>query len=429
MTMNGYRCFSCSAVQSADYAGYLCPLCGGNLDISYDYDEAAKAIGEGFSQTSFDLFRFAALLPLKQPRRPLPLRIGCTPLYHVRRIAEMGNMPALYLKDETLNPSASLKDRASAVAIGRALDVGARVVAVASTGNAGSSLACLAAATGLASVIFVPATAPKAKLTQMLAFGARVLAVNGNYDDAYDLCLLASAEFGWFNRSTGFNAFTREGKKTCAYEIFQDLGGRAPDRVMVSTGDGNTLSAIWKGWCDLKAVGLIDHLPRVDCVQSTASAAISDTIRQLKSVDASQIDWSGVAVGQVQASTIADSIAVDRPRDGLAAIRAVIDSGGEAVTVTDEEILAAITEMARTTGVFAEPAAAAPWAGLKQMIRKKLVAPDELVVCIVSGSGLKDIVNTSACAGKAQFIEASLEAVRGCELPRGVYDTPRQSTF
>ena len=131
MTMNGYRCFSCSAVQSADYAGYLCPLCGGNLDISYDYDEAAKAIGEGFSQTSFDLFRFAALLPLKQPRRPLPLRIGCTPLYHVRRIAEMGNMPALYLKDETLNPSASLKDRASAVAIGRALDVGARVVAVA----------------------------------------------------------------------------------------------------------------------------------------------------------------------------------------------------------------------------------------------------------------------------------------------------------
>jgi threonine synthase len=198
---------------------------------------------------------------------------------------------------------------------------------------------------------------------------------------------------------------------------------------MVSTGDGNTLSAIWKGWCDLRAVGLIDHLPRIDCVQSTASAAISETIRQLMGADASQIDWSGVAVGQVQASTIADSISVDRPRDGLAAIRAVIESGGEAVTVTDEEILAAITEMARTTGVFAEPAAAAPWAGLKQLIRKKLIAPDELVVCIVSGSGLKDIVNTSACAGKAQFIEASLEAVRRCELPRGVYDTYRQSTF
>ena len=429
MYMNGYRCFSCSAAQAADYAGYLCPLCSGNLDISYDYDEAAKAAEEGFSQTSCDLFRFAALLPLAHPRQPLPLRIGCTPLYQVRRIAEMGNMPGLYLKDETLNPSASLKDRASAVAISRALDVGARVVAVASTGNAGSSLACLAAATGLESVIFVPATAPKAKLTQMLAFGARVLAVNGNYDDAYDLCLLASAEFGWFNRSTGYNAFTREGKKTCAYEIFQDLGGRVPDRVMVSTGDGNTLSAIWKGWCDLKAVGLIDRLPRIDCVQSKASAAISETIRQLKQADVPQIDWSGVMPGQVQASTIADSISVDRPRDGLAAVRAVIESGGEAVTVTDEEILAAIPEMARSTGVFAEPAAAAPWAGLKQMIRKKQLAPDEQVVCIVSGSGLKDIVNTSACVGKAQFIEASLEAVRRSELPRGVHDASIYGTF
>ena len=366
MSMNGYQCVACAVTQAPGFEGFLCPACGGNLDISYDYDEAAKNIDGSFGNGLSGLFRFAALLPLKWPRPPFPLRVGSTPLYPVRPLEEMNGMGNVYLKDETLNPSASLKDRASAIAIGRALDVGAGVVSVASTGNAGSSLACLAAATGLVPVVFVPASAPEAKLTQMLAFGARVLAVNGNYDDAYDLCTAASTEFGWFNRSTGYNAFTREGKKTCAYEIWLDLGGRVPDRVMVSSGDGNTLSAIWKGWCDLKAVGLIDSLPKIDCVQSQASAAICKTIRQVRSVDEASVDWSSLVVRPVNASTIADSIAVDQPRDGLAAVKAVIQSGGESVTVSDQEILAAIPEMARATGVFAEPAAAAPWAGLKQ---------------------------------------------------------------
>jgi len=416
--MNGYQCVACAGKLTAEYDGYLCPVCGGNLDISYDYDEAAKAIGDGFDAASVDLFRFAALLPLKHPRPPFPLQVGATPLYRLRRPGEMGGMRNVYFKDETRNPSASLKDRASAIAIGRALDIGANVVAVASTGNAGSSLACMAAATGLDSVVFVPASAPKAKLTQMLAFGASVLAVDGNYDDAYDLCLLASEEYGWFNRSTGYNAFTREGKKTCAYEIWQDLGRRVPDRVVVSTGDGNTISAIWKGWCDLKAIGLIERLPRIDCVQSNASSAISDTVRQLENADRSPVDWSGVEVRQVKATTVADSISVDRPRDGLAATKAVIQSGGKAVTVADDEIIAAIPEMARVTGVFAEPAAAATWAGLKQLVKNQQVSRDDLVVCIVSGSGLKDIAAARASTGEPQFIEASLEAVRKCQLPR-----------
>ena len=420
MSMNGYQCVACAVTQSSGFEGFLCPACGGNLDISYDYDEAATKIDKSFGDGSSDLFRFAALLPLKWPRPPFPLRVGSTPLYPVRPLDEMNGMCNLYLKDETLNPSASLKDRASAVTVGRALDVGAGVVAVASTGNAGSSLACLAAATGLVPVIFVPASAPEAKLTQMLAFGAHVMAVNGNYDDAYDLCTAASTEFGWFNRSTGYNAFTREGKKTCAYEIWLDLGGRVPDRVMVSTGDGNTLSAIWKGWCDLKAVGLIDSLPKIDCVQSQASAAINETIQQVRSVEKVVVDWSSLVVRQVSASTIADSISVDKPRDGLAAVKAVIQSGGESVTVSDQEILAAIPEMARITGVFAEPAAAAPWAGLKHLIRKQRVAREELVVCIVSGSGLKDINNAQTVVGKPRLIEPSLKALKECHPPLDV---------
>jgi threonine synthase len=297
------------------------------------------------------------------------------------------------------------------VTIRRAMDIGAGVVSVASTGNAGSSLACLAAGTGLDAVVFVPASAPVAKLTQMLAFGARVLAVNGNYDDAYDLCLAASRKFAWFNRSTGYNPFTREGKKTCAYEIWQNLDGRVPDRVVVSTGDGNTLSAIWKGWCELKAVGLIDRLPKIDCVQSVQSAAINKTVQQIRTGGEEKVNWSTLKIQVVKASTIADSISVDRPRDGLAAVKAIIQSAGEAVTVSDREILAAIPEMASTTGVFPEPAAATPWAGLKKMIMERKVDSDELVVCIVSGSGLKDIANVQTVVGEPELIEPSLEAV------------------
>jgi threonine synthase len=412
MNMNGYRCMACSATQAADFDGFLCPACGGNLDITYDYAAAANELGGKFPEGCQDLFRFSALLPLQQPRSPFPLRVGGTPLYPAPRLGELAGLRKLYLKDETLNPSASLKDRASAVAVARALDIGASVISVASTGNAGSSLACLAAATGLSAVVFVPASAPTAKLTQMLAFGARVLAIQGNYDDAYDLCLAASDEFGWFNRSTGYNAFTREGKKTCAYEIWQDLDGRAPDRVVVPTGDGNILSAIWKGWCDLKAVGLIDQLPKIDCAQSEASDAVSETIRRIRSNNNPAVDWSTVEVQEVKASTIADSISVDQPRDGLAAVKAVIQSGGEAVTVPDQEILAAIPEIASTAGVFPEPAAAAPWATVKRMVREERIAKDELIVCIVTGSGLKDITNARSVAGEPQLIEPSLEAVR-----------------
>ena len=418
MNMIAYRCFACSETQEANYDGFLCPVCGGNLDIRYDYEAVANTVNNGFFKDSNGLASFAALLPLKQPRKPLPLRIGATPLYPVGRLAEAVGMSKLYLKDDSLNPSASLKDRASAVTIGRALDIGAKVVSVASTGNAGASLACVAAAAGLQAVVFVPASAPVAKLTQMLAFGARVLAVRGNYDDAYDLCQAASEEFGWFNRSTGYNAFTREGKKTCAYEIWQDLGGQAPDRVVVSTGDGNTLSAIWKGWCDLKAIGLIQRLPKLDCVQSEASAAINDTVRQIRCDTESKVNWSTLAVRNVTATTIADSISVNRPRDGLAAVKAIIQSGGEAVTVTDREILLGIPEVARTTGVFPEPAAAAPWAGLKQMIRKKRIGNDETVVCIVSGSGLKDIANARTVVGKPELIEPSLKAVQDSQNGR-----------
>ncbi len=410
--MNGYRCFSCAATQAAEFTGCQCPSCGGNLDITYDYEAVAENIEQLGTDRARYLFSYAPFLPVTKPHSPFPLRIGATPLYPARRLGRSLGLRNLYLKDDTVNPSASSKDRASVIAVRRALDIGADIVSVASTGNAGSSLACVAAAVGMQAIVFVPETAPAAKLAQALSFGATVLAIRGNYDDAFDLCRVASDEFGWFNRSTGYNPFTREGKKICAYEIWQSLDGRVPDRIVVPTGDGNLLSGMWKGWCDLKGVGLINRMPKIDCAQSEASAAISNTVRRIRDGEASQIDWPAIAVDKVKAATIADSIAVDRPRDGLAAVRAVIESGGEAVTVTDADILAAIPEMARLSGVFPEPAAAAPWAAVKQMVGNNTIETDELVVCLVSGSGLKDIGSAQKAAGAPLVIDPSIKAVR-----------------
>lgn len=393
--MDGYHCFACEEIQAAEFDGWLCPSCGSNLDVINDRDTILTQV----RQSPFDTAR-------------IPLQIGDTPLYPAERLGQSIGLRNLYLKDDTVNPSASSKDRASAFAVLRALDSGAETVAVASTGNAGSSLACVAAAAGIQAVVFVPEDAPVAKLTQALSFGATVLAVRGNYDDAFELCLSAADEFGWFNRSTGINPFTREGKKICAWEIWASLDGGVPDRIVVPTGDGNLLSAMWKGWCELKAVGLIDRLPKIDCAQSSASAAINRTVHRIRNSESTNVQWSKVDVESVNASTVADSISVDRPRDGLAAVRAIVESGGAAITVPDDDILAAIPEMASLSGVFPEPAAAAPWAAVKQMVSDGKIEPDELVVCLVSGNGLKDIATARSAVGQPQFIDLSLDAVK-----------------
>jgi threonine synthase len=391
--MTGFRCFACDETQAADFAGWVCPDCGGNLDVVNDRDTIIDQVNR----------------PLFDTQR-IPLQIGNTPLYPAARLGQSIGLRNLFLKDDTLNPSASSKDRASAAAALRAMDVGADIVAVASTGNAGSSLACIAAAAGLQAIVFVPERAPVAKLTQALSFGATVFAVRGNYDDAFELCLAASEEFGWFNRSTGHNPFTREGKKVCAWEIWSSLDGHVPDRVVVPTGDGNMLSGMWKGWCELKAAGLIDRLPKIDCAQSSNSDAISRSVHRVRKNG--DTDWAGVKLDSVVACTVADSISVDKPRDGLAAVRAVIESGGEAVTVPDQEILAAVPEMAGTTGVFPEPAAAAPWAAVKKMTREHKIAADELVVCLVSGNGLKDTGAAQQVVANPTVIDCSMDVLR-----------------
>jgi threonine synthase len=408
----GFRCLACGAEQDARFGGYVCPLCGGNLEVTYSYNELRKRASKEYfaAEARRDILRYAPLLPIEDLSLAPPLRIGWTPLYRADRLARAAGLENLWLKDDGQNPSASFKDRAGAVALMRARETGAAVIAGASTGNAGSSMACLAASVGAPCVIFVPEKAPPAKIAQLLVFGAKVLAVRGTYDDAFDLCMQVCAEKKWFNRNTGYNPFTREGKKTCSFEICEQLDWNAPDRVVVPTGDGNIISGIWKGMRDLFSVGLIDRLPKMDCAQSEQSNAIVRTVQRLRQAAGNgPADWRRIAVDKVQATTVADSISVDVPRDGLAAVRAVIESGGEAVAVPDAEILAAIPEIARGAGIFAEPAAACAWAGLKRLVRDGRVNVRERVVCLLTGNGLKDIASARKAAGEPTMVAPKME--------------------
>jgi len=330
-----------------------------------------------------------------------PLPVGDTPLLDVPALRAALDLPQLYVKDDTRNPSGSTKDRASWLVVAKAREYGFDTIAAASTGNAATALAAVAASTGNRAIVFVPASAPEAKLVQMLSYGAEVLPVDGSYDDAFELCLAACDEFGWYNRNTALNPFTIEGKKTAALEIAASLSPEAPDVVIVPTGDGVILAGMAKGFADLAKAGLIERAPRLVAVQPKGSAAI---VRALK-------DGADSVTPVPGASSVADSLVVESPRNGILALQRIRASGGGGVTVSDEAILAAIPFLARHTGVFAEPAAAAALAGLHAALEENLVNRDEQIVLLVTGSGLKDVPAAARAIERPTPIPPSLQDV------------------
>jgi threonine synthase len=380
-SVRGFKCFECGKEHSPAEVEYVCPGCGGNLDVLYDYDRVKTQLTRATlsSDRNFTMWRYRALLPIHESSAVPPLTVGWTPIYDCGRLATEFGVGELLIKDDGRNPTASFKDRPSALAVVKAHEAGAEVITTASSGNAGSALAGICASVGMKSVILVPATAPPAKIAQLQIYGASVVLVEGTYDEAFDLCLAAARKYGWYQRSTGFNPFTREGKKTAALEIAEQLGWQAPDKIIVSVGDGNIISGLWKGFRDLRTLGFIDRVPQLIGVQSETASAI---------VDAANGD--GV-VRERPCHTIADSINVGRPRDATAAIRAIRDSGGRGVKVSDDAIVAAISGLARATGVFAEPAAAAAFAGFKWMCASRLLKSDERILLMLTGNGLKDV--------------------------------------
>lgn len=390
--VSGLRCVACGGHQRLVRDLYVCPSCGGNLQVEYDH----AAIRSSFSRETLaadpdrTMWRYAPLYPVEGRIDSPP--VGWTPLFPAPRLGAPLGLRNVLIKDDGRNPSASFKDRASAIALVRARELGYELVTGASTGNAASSTSVLAAGMGIRTRIFVPEKAPRAKIAQLLAFGAEVLAVEGTYDDAFDLCLQATARFGWYNRNTGFNPFTREGKKSVSFEICEQLGWKAPDLVVVPVGDGNIITGVWKGLVDLHALGFIDRLPKLLAVQADGSAAI---VRAF--------DGDGV-VRPVSGDTVADSISVSLPRDGLAAVQAIRDSGGFGITVSDDEILRAIPTVARGAGVFGEPAGVTAYAGLCRAAAQDLLDPDWTIVVLVTGNGLKDIASVLRVTGEPQKV-------------------------
>jgi threonine synthase len=417
----GYRCSICGAEYLPGQVTYTCS-CGGNLDVVLDYETLKKKYQPDDFQCrdETNLWRYLPLIPVSFPknaeRTPLNLA-GGTPTICLPRLAKKLGIEQLWLKDESRNPTASFKDRASAAVVARAMEAGVDVVVTASTGNAGAALAGMAAAVGQKAVIFAPRTAPPAKIAQLLVFGAKVLLVDGTYDQAFDLSVKAAGRFGWYCRNTGYNPFTLEGKKTAAFEIWEwmigELGigrrkatgqlanpvNRLPPTVFVSVGDGNIISGIHKGFKDLQALGWLEMMPRIIGVQAEGSASITNAFRA-----------GDEKIVPVQAKTLADSISVDLPRDGVRAVRAASQTGGTYITVSDAEILSAIAELG-SQGVFAEPAGAAAYAGVTAAKAQGLLDPGAPVLVMNTGSGLKDVRAAMLSVEDAPIIPPDLSAV------------------
>jgi len=395
----GAVCVKCGAEFEAGNGTYTCTKCGGVLVIAYDYGYIKTRISRGkfAANRDFSMWRYIDFLPIEEGSRIGPLRVGWSPLYKADALGSALGLENLYVKDDGINPTGSLKDRASAIAVARAFHAGKDTVACSSTGNAASSLAGAAASMGLKSVIFVPERTPQGKLTQLLIFGATVVSVKGDYGAAFRLSALAIEKYSWYNRNAAVNPYLSEGKKTVAMEIAEQLGLASngfvtPDFVAVAVGDGCTIAGVWKGFKDLYAVGLIDRLPRLVSVQAEGCCPVN------RAVERNSIAINA-PIGPMEENTLADSIAVGLPRNGDNALAAIRESNGITVNVSDDEILAAMRLLGKTTGVFGEPAGVAGIAGLAKAAARGLIPHNSLVVSIVTGNGLKDTASAQGAAG------------------------------
>lgn len=383
------KCIKCGKEYPALPDATTC-LCGGILDVIYDYDYIKTKLSKEVlkSRTDLTMWRYRELLPIEEDTAPEGLRVGNSPLYASKKIAEDLGIGKLYIKDDGFNPTSSLKDRASAMAVTKAKEAGYTTIACSSTGNAASSLAGNAAAAGLSTYIFVPSRAPKGKIAQLMMFGSNLTAVDGSYEETFELSKKAIDKYGWYNRNAAINPYLSEGKKTVALEICEQLSFKAPDFVAVSVGDGCTIAGVYKGFYDMYSAGLTDKIPRLISVQAEGCCPINTAV-------ISSQPWS-----PQEENTFADSIAVGVPRNADKAIKAIVDSDGICVNVSDDEIRAAQKYLAKNAGVFAEPAGATATAGLMKLSREGKLSADSVIVSIATGNGLKDIDSAIKTVGE-----------------------------
>ena len=392
-------CVRCGAEHEAVPNVTTCHKCGGILDIRYDYNHIkAHLTKEQLTQRKdYSMWRYREFLPVEEEGKYPKLRVGWSPLYKADRLAEKIGIKTLYIKDDGINPTASMKDRASAMAVAKAYEAGADTIACSSTGNAASSLAGNAAAAGYKTFIFVPERAPKGKVSQLMIFGATVISVQGTYEDTFRLSAEAIDRWGWYNRNAAINPYLMEGKKTVALEIAEQLDFQMPDYAAISVGDGCSIAGVWKGFKDLYEAGFIDRLPKLISVQASGCYPINRAAR------------THTPLEPMEENTIADSIAVGVPRNPDKAINAILESNGVTVEVSDDEILAAMRLLGRTCGVFGEPAGVTGTAGVKKAAELGLIPKGASVVSIVTGNGLKDVNNAIKAAGEPIHIPPQMD--------------------
>ena len=385
--------------------------CGGILDIIYDYDYIKTNLTKEKLAARGDrsMWRYRELLPVEETTPNTPLRVGWSPLYEADRLANELGIAKLWVKDDGQNPTASLKDRASAMAVAKAQEAGAKVIACSSTGNAASSLAGNAAAAGLKTYIFVPSRAPKGKVAQLMTFGATVVSVQGSYEDTFELSKQAIDRWGWYNRNAAINPYLSEGKKTVGLEIMEQLNWEVPDYIAISVGDGCTIAGLWKGLKDLYAIGFIDKLPRLISAQAEGCCPLNRAI-------ANNEDWY-----PMEENTLADSIAVGVPRNADKALMAIRESNGIVVNVSDEEIMAAQKLLGRTCGVFGEPAGVTGTAGIKKLCEQGKLPNDAKIVSVVTGNGLKDVANAIKACGEPISIPSDIELLLKAFAEKGIH--------
>lgn len=398
--IKGYRCTICGKFFKKDEAHLTCPNCGekGILDVEFDYEQLKNVLTLDYfnNNKNYSMWRYYPLMGIKEDHIEEMLRIGWTPLVKSHNLKKKLGLKELYIKDDGLNPSGSSKDRASGVAVLKAIEEGAKVIACSSTGNAASSCACHAAHMGLPAVIFVPKRAPIGKLTQISLYGATLVIVDGDYKAAFKLSKEAIEKYHWYNRNAAINPFMVEGKKTVSFEIAEQLNFKPTDWVVVSVGDGCTVGGVYKGFYEFYKLGLINQIPRILGVQSTGCEPFVVASRNHE------------ALKECDENTIADSIAVGIPRNPNKALRAIENSKGAWISVSDEKILKAMAILGKEEGIFAEPAASASLAGLIEALEKGIIKKEESVTVIVTGNGLKDPNNAQKAINKPDIMEPDI---------------------
>jgi threonine synthase len=379
----------------------------GRLDIVYDYNAISTKITRANleSRNVRDIWRCAELLPVSS-KFSVRLGEGGTPLIHARRLGEKLGMKNLFLKDETRNPTASFKDRAMAVGLAKAAELRKQDVVIASSGNAAASLAAYSAAAGIRCHAFVPHDASKGKIAQLLLYGADVLRckqVKEGEDPAVQMMISAVDKFGYYPcPSFGpFNPYQVEGPKTIVYELYEQRNWEKIDLVLIPTGSGCLLTGIWKGLGDFKRLGFIESYPKLIAVQPDGNSALVRAVRQ-------GLEFNQIAPEAYPAS-VASGLLDPYPWDGDAAMIAIRKTAGAGISVSDEEIMLAVKELAKYEGIFAEPSGAAGLAGLKKMMIDGTVDVNDSIVVLVTGSGLKELDKIIGTYPEPPLIEPALQ--------------------